>query len=132
VALGQESGAPARDDGHRITVEAAKAGPDDVGRVGGVPVDGSGGGGLVADAGDERGRDRPGAQRDDADPAAAGLGPQRLAERRGEGLGRAVDRRSGPSARGFGDCPHPTHLVRSDAARRSAALFPAARAPAFR
>jgi hypothetical protein len=36
--------------------------------------------------------DRPGTQGEDADPAATGLGPQRLAEGQGEGLGRAVYR----------------------------------------
>ena len=75
MALGQESGAQARDDGHRVAVEAAQAGPDDVGRVGGAPVDAAAGGGLVPESGEVPGGGRPRAQSNDADPATSGLAP---------------------------------------------------------
>ena len=90
MALGEDAGAQAGDDVHRVVVEAAQAGPDDVGGVGGVPVDDAGGRGLVAEAGQVSRGDRAGAQREDADPAAAGLGPQRLAEGQGDPLSEAV------------------------------------------
>ena len=68
MALGEEAGAQAGDDGHRVVVEAAQAGLDDVGRVGGAPVDDAAGGGLVTEAGEESGGNRAGAQRENADP----------------------------------------------------------------
>lgn len=91
VALGEEPGAQARNNGHRVVIEAAQACLHDVGRAGGAAVNDAAGGGLVTQADGKPGRDRPGAQRENADPAAAGLGPQRLAERQAEGFGRTVD-----------------------------------------
>ena len=85
------------DDGHRAAVEAAQAGLHDVGRVGGAAVDNAAAGGLVTEAGEIPGRDRAGAQREDADLAAASLGPQGLAERQGEGLAAVADGTAGGS-----------------------------------
>ena len=47
VALGEEAGAQAGDDDHRVVVEAAQGGLDDVDWVGHAPVDDAGGGALA-------------------------------------------------------------------------------------
>lgn len=49
VALGKQARAQAMDDSHRVMVEAAQADPDNVGWVGGAPVDDAAGGGLVTE-----------------------------------------------------------------------------------